>query len=95
MTVTPVLVGLIGSALVLGAVLGAMLGGIAADRIGRKHAFIVNMAIVVAGSVLCAMSRDPPLIVVGQFLIGIGIGIDFSPAGHTYRRSHRARSAAG
>jgi len=92
MTVTPVLVGLIGSALVLGAVLGAMLGGIAADRIGRKHAFIVNMAIVVAGSVLCAMSRDPSLIVVGQFLIGVGIGIDFSPAGHTYRRSHRARS---
>jgi len=74
MTVTPVLVGLIGSALVLGAVLGAMLGGIAADRIGRKHAFIVNMAIVVAGSVLCAMSRDPSLIVVGQFLIGVGIG---------------------
>ena len=32
MTITPVFVGLIGSALVLGAVLGAMLGGIAADR---------------------------------------------------------------
>ena len=52
MTVTPVLIGLIGSALVLGAVLGAVLGGIAADRIGRKRAFIVDMAIMAAGAAL-------------------------------------------
>jgi MFS transporter, putative metabolite transport protein len=32
MTISPILVGLIGSALVVGAVLGAALGGIAADR---------------------------------------------------------------
>jgi MFS transporter, putative metabolite transport protein len=81
MTVTPVLVGLIGSALVLGAVLGAMLGGIAADRIGRKRAFIVDMAIMVAGVALCVTAREPSLIVVGQFLIGIGIGIDFPASG--------------
>src|SRR5215475_754852 len=73
MTVTPVLVGLIGSALVLG-VLGAMLGGIAADWIGRKRAFIVDMAIMVAGVALCVMAREHSLIVVGQFLIGVGIG---------------------
>ena len=81
MTITPILIGLIGSALVLGAVLGAMLGGLAADRIGRKRAFIVDMAIVVAGSALCAMAREPLLIVVGQFLIGVGIGIDFPASG--------------
>ena len=57
MTVTPVLVGLIGSALVLGAVLGAMLGGIAADWIGRKRTFIVDMAIMVAGAALCVIWR--------------------------------------
>jgi len=81
MSVTPVLIGLIGSALVLGAVLGAMLGGIAADRIGRKRAFIVDMAIMVAGAALCVMAREPSLIVVGQFLIGVGIGIDFPASG--------------
>jgi MFS transporter, putative metabolite transport protein len=58
-----------------------MLGGIAADRIGRKHAFIVDMAIIVAGSALCAMAREPSLIIVGQFLIGVGIGIDFPASG--------------
>ena len=81
MTITPVLVGLIGSALVLGAVLGAMLGGIAADRIGRKHVFIADMAIMVVGSVLCTMAHEPSLILVGQFLIGVGIGIDFPASG--------------
>ena len=81
MTITPILIGLIGSALVLGAVLGAMLGGIAADRIGRKRAFVVDMAIVVAGSALCTVAREPLLIVVGQFLIGVGIGIDFPASG--------------
>jgi MFS family permease len=58
-----------------------MLGGLAADRIGRKRAFIVDMAIVVAGSALCAMAREPLLIVAGQFLIGVGIGIDFPASG--------------
>jgi len=81
LTITPVLVGLIGSALVLGAVLGATLGGIAADRIGRKRAFIADMAILTAGSVLCALARDPASILVGQFLIGVGIGIDFPTSG--------------
>jgi MFS family permease len=81
MPITPVLVGFIGSALVLGAVVGAMLGGIAADRIGRKHAFIADMAILAVGSALCATAREPSLVVVGQFLIGIGIGIDFPTSG--------------
>src|SRR5262249_32409870 len=81
LAITPVLVGLIGSALVLGAVLGAALGGIAADRIGRKRAFVADMAILVIGSALCAAARDPAPILVGQFLIGVGIGIDFPTSG--------------
>lgn len=95
MTVTPVLVGLIGSALVLGAVLGAMLGGIAADWIGRKRTFIVDMAIMVAGAALCVMAREPSLIVVGQFLIGVGIGIDFPASGSYVSEIMRAPYAAG
>lgn len=83
LTINPILVGLIGSALVLGAVLGAALGGVAADRLGRKRAFIADMAILAAGSALCAVAPDPRYIVAGQFLIGIGIGIDF-PTSSSY-----------
>jgi len=83
LAITPTMVGLIGSALVLGAVLGAAFGGVAADRIGRKRAFIVDMGILAVGSALCAVAPSSALIVAGQLLIGIGIGIDF-PTSSSY-----------
>jgi MFS family permease len=72
-----------------------MLGGIAADWIGRKRTFIVDMAIMVAGAALCVMAREPSLIVVGQFLIGVGIGIDFPASGSYVSEIMRAPYAAG
>jgi MFS family permease len=74
---TPLMVGLIGSALVLGAVFGAALGGPAADRFGRKPAFLVDMAIIAVGAAISAIADAPLWVLAGQFLIGIGIGIDF------------------
>lgn len=76
-TLSPLMVGLIGAALVLGAVLGAAVGGPAADRFGRKPAFLVDMAIIAGGALLSACADAPFWLLVGQLLIGIGIGIDF------------------
>ena len=74
---SPLMVGLIGSALVLGAVFGAAIGGPAADRFGRKPAFLTDMAIIVAGAAISAIADTPLWVLFGQFLIGIGIGVDF------------------
>ena len=74
---SPLIVGLIGSALVLGAVFGAAVGGPAADRFGRKPAFLTDMAIIAVGAAISAMADTPLWVLAGQFLIGIGIGIDF------------------
>jgi MFS transporter, putative metabolite transport protein len=79
--IAPAMLGFIGSALVLGAVLGAAVGGMAADRIGRKRAFLVDMAILTAGSALCVIAPNPWFIFAGQFVVGIGIGIDFPTSG--------------
>jgi MFS family permease len=76
-----VMTGLLGAALVLGAAVGALIGGEAADRFGRKAAFLLDMAIIAAGAACAALARDPVPILVGQFLIGIGIGIDFPVSG--------------
>jgi putative MFS transporter len=76
-TLSPLMVGLIGSALVLGAAVGAALGGPAADRFGRKPAFLVDMAIIAAGALLSALADAPQWVLFGQLLVGIGIGIDF------------------
>jgi MFS family permease len=88
----PVMVGLIGAALVMGAVVGAALGGRAADRFGRKPAFVADMAIAVAGAILTALSDGPLGLLVGQFVLGIGIGIDF-PVSSSYVSELMPRAA--
>jgi MFS transporter, putative metabolite transport protein len=74
---SPLMIGLIGSALVLGAVFGAALGGPAADRFGRKPAFLIDMTIIAAGALVSAAASAPQFVLLGQLLLGIGIGIDF------------------
>ena len=70
------MVGLIGSALVLGAVFGAVLGP-AADRYGRKPAFLIDMTIITISGLISALADAPQWVVLGQFIVGVGIGIDF------------------
>jgi MFS family permease len=80
---TPDVVGLIGASLVLGAVFGAGLGGPMADRFGRKPLMLANMIIICAGAAASALARAPAMLFIGQFLVGVGIGIDF-PVSSSY-----------
>ena len=75
--ISPLLVGLIGSALVLGAVAGAALGGVAADKFGRKRVFIADMTLIGIAGLIGAAAPNPWFIVVAQFLLGVGVGSDF------------------
>jgi len=74
---TPDIVGLIGSALVMGAVLGAGIGGRLADHLGRKRLMVADMMIIAMGAATSALANGPPMLCVGQFIVGIGVGIDF------------------
>jgi MFS family permease len=91
---SPLMVGLIGSALVAGAALGAAVGGRAADRFGRKPLFLADVAILAVGGFMSAAAEAPLLVLLGQLLVGIGIGIDF-PVSASYvseTMPRRARS---
>src|SRR5215471_894792 len=77
------MVGLIGSALVLGAVFGAVVGGPAADRFGRKPAFLIDMTIITIGALISALADASEWVLLGQFIVGFGIGIDF-PVSSSY-----------
>ena len=81
--IRPGVVGLIGAALVLGAVFGAGIGGPVADRLGRKRLMIADMIIVGAGAGISALANGPTMLFVGQLLVGVGVGIDF-PVSSTY-----------
>jgi MFS family permease len=80
---TPEIVGLIGSALVMGAVLGAGTGGRLADRLGRKRLMVADMMIIVIGATISALANGPPMLFVGQLIVGVGVGIDF-PVSSSY-----------
>lgn len=76
-TISPLLIGLIGSALVLGAVAGAAMGGVAADKFGRKRVFIADMTLIGIAGLIGAAAPNPWFILVAQFLLGVGVGSDF------------------
>lgn len=83
MDIGPSTVGLIGAAIVLGAVAGAAIGGLAGDRLGRKPLMLVDMLVIALGSGVSAAAPGPMLLLAGQLLVGIGVGIDF-PVGGAY-----------
>jgi putative MFS transporter len=93
-SLTPLLVGFMGSALVLGAAASAWLGGILADRLGRKRVMMLNMATIAFGALLGAFAPHPWVLVPAQFLTGVGIGADFptSAAYVSEMMPQRARS---
>ena len=80
---TPDIVGLIGSALVMGAVLGAGIGGRLADHLGRKRLMVADMMIIAMGAATSALANGPPMLFIGQFIVGVGVGIDF-PVSSSY-----------
>src|ERR1700744_3989245 len=60
----------------LGAAAGAILGGPAADRFGRKALLITDAAIYAVGAILSAVTPDAAVLLVARTLIGGAIGGD-------------------
>jgi len=72
------MMGLIGASLVLGAVFGSNLGGKLGDSLGRKKLLIANIVCILTGSVISTASLSPWMLLLGQLIIGAGIGSDFA-----------------
>jgi MFS transporter, SP family, arabinose:H+ symporter len=60
----------------LGAAAGAILGGPAADRYGRKTLLVVDAGIYAAGAILSAVTVDAGMLLAARTLIGLAIGAD-------------------
>src|SRR6266850_247975 len=71
----PAAQGFVVGVVTLGALTGALLGGAAADAVGRRPTNIAGGAAFILGSLVSAAAPDVATLVVGRFVIGIAIGL--------------------
>ncbi|GLI65920.1 hypothetical protein VaNZ11_009573 [Volvox africanus] len=66
----------------LGAAVGTFLGGAAMARYGRQRALALNSVAFTAGPLIMAIASGPWMLVLGRFVVGLGVGISatVSPA---------------
>lgn len=69
------LVEVITSWVTLGALFGALLAGLLADRIGRRRTIVVAALFFCAGAMLEAFAPGTAVLVVGRFTVGFGVGV--------------------
>ncbi|RYZ00752.1 MAG: MFS transporter, partial [Comamonadaceae bacterium] len=71
-------IGAAGSLYIGGAVLGALLFGRLADRLGRKKLFLVTLVVYTAATFATAFSPNFAFFAVCRFLTGLGIGGEYA-----------------
>ncbi len=71
-------VGLVGSAYLAGAVLGALLFGYLTDRFGRRRLFMVTLGLYLVATAATACSWDFASFALFRFLTGAGIGGEYT-----------------
>src|SRR5712692_10115056 len=75
---SPQQVGLVASAYLVGAVLGALLFGYLTDRLGRRKLFMVTLGVYLVATAATALSWDFASFVVFRLLTGAGIGGEYA-----------------
>ena len=82
-SMSPLMIGAVSAASVVGMAVGAITGGRASDHIGRRRLFLISMTAITLGALGSALAGSPELILVSQFILGCGIGSEF-PNSSTY-----------
>lgn len=77
---SPAAAGVVGASIMVGALIGAFLGGYLVDRLGRYKMFMADMLFFVVAAVGCALAPNVETLTVFRFLMGFGIGLDFPVA---------------
>lgn len=78
----------------LGAMLGALVAGTLADRLGRRATLLMAAGIFVAGALLESLAPSTGVLVVGRLVLGAGVGIA-SVAGPLYGAENAAARDRG
>src|SRR5258708_34527307 len=63
------------SGVLLGATIGAIVGGKAADRFGRRRVLLVTAAIFGIGALASAVAPSPAILIASRVVLGSAIGV--------------------
>jgi SP family galactose:H+ symporter-like MFS transporter len=74
-SLSPAAVEFVVSCVLVGAVGGAVVGGMLADRFGRRRLIMATAALFVAAAIGTALAPTLPLLIAGRIAIGVAIGI--------------------
>jgi nitrate/nitrite transporter NarK len=74
---SPLMIGALGAAYVMGMVVGAVTGGRTSDKIGRRRLFLISMTSIALIALASAFAWSPEIVLITQFLIGCAIGSEF------------------
>jgi len=77
---TPFELGSVTATMAFGALLGALSGGIATDKVGRYKMFLLDLVLLVISALGAALSTSLAMLLVFRFFMGVGIGLDFPVA---------------
>lgn len=87
---TPQFTGLIGSAAVIGMLVGSLVAGPLTDLVGRRRVYLTTVVCFSAGSALSAVASSPGFLLGSRIVVGLGLGgfipvslamvLEYSPA---------------
>lgn len=74
LNLTPFTEGLVASSLLLGAAVGAVIGGSISDKLGRRKYILYLSVLFFVTAIGCALAINVPMMVIFRFFLGIAVG---------------------
>src|SRR5229473_190104 len=88
--------GLLNSLTLVASAIGGLLFGLIADRIGRTRSLMAAILVYSLASAACGFSHSVPQLAVFRFLLGLGMGGEWTAAAaliaETWRAEHRGKA---
>src|SRR2546428_3173907 len=88
--------GLLNSLTLVASAIGGFFFGVLADRIGRTRALMASILVYSVSSAACGFSHSIPQLAVFRFLLGLGMGGEWSSGAaliaETWRAEHRGKA---
>ena len=88
--------GLLNSLTLIASAIGGLLFGVIADRIGRTRALMLSILMYSVSSAACGFSHSVPQLAVFRFLLGLGMGGEWTTGAaliaETWRAEHRGKA---